>query len=142
MLYYYAHPIDQVIREGGESDPRLNVVANTVHDVVPAVFDPGMGWRISKDAAPEPGLQHANLEVLHHCDGLIAYLPDGIPTIGTVIELLAALEEGKPTLVLVDNEVRSWALCALEDMNGHLTIRPVYPTESLGITINDWVFSR
>lgn len=142
MLYYYATPVDQTphFEEGGEF--LGTELGRFVSNELPAVFQPALGWTVSGDTPPEPGLQRSNLDVLGHCAGLVAFLPKGVPTVGVLVELLAALQASQPVFLVTDALDTSWALSALVEDNPNLTVfrfdRSGVNWEDLGYTLGAW----
>lgn len=111
MLIYLAHPVDLAQNYQGH-DVVLWLHSNLA-DLGPT-FDPSEAWSVRSNMTPTAELQDANLNVLLCCDVLVAYLPDGVPTIGTVLEVMEFTRgiAGKPVILVVGSGTikRSWAL--------------------------------
>lgn len=119
MIIYYASPIDQANSSLAAADTIQAVAAKVVDSVVYphllTVFNPANGWRTS--AKPEPYMQEANLAVLDQADLLLAVLPEGVPTIGVVLEINHAIISEIPVIIFSDLVARSWALSWLADQD-------------------------
>lgn len=62
------------------------------------IYDPARAFRNAGLSA-----EHAveiNAYALERCDGLIAYMPDGVPTVGVPMEIQTAIYRHKPTTVI------------------------------------------
>jgi hypothetical protein len=117
MLIYLAAPIDYNTIDPQKWPPLREVLVDPqkwpplremLVDAGMTVYSPGRAW--STKAEPIPDLQAINLEVVRRCDGLLAWLPRGVLTVGTVLELNAASEWNIPASVIGDP---GWALSYL-----------------------------
>lgn len=107
MLVYVAGPIDKAPPPGADSDLYEAVsgywaqAPGVLLDAgVAAVFSPRGAWSVS--AGGDPRIQGSNTSVLLGADGVLAYLPDGVLTIGTPIELYIAASKGIPAVAITD----------------------------------------
>lgn len=108
MIVYLAHPIDSA----EDADLQLGEVAEWLLTAGHVVFDPGAAWAVPGGAVPEPGLQAINMAALRGAHAVVALMPEGVPTIGTVIEVVEALNTGQKCLIVTDH-AHSWALAWL-----------------------------
>lgn len=118
---YLASPIDGV-NDGLLTDGR-GMVATQRKTATRAldengfvVFDPSTAWHIGPGLPPDPRLMTINMLVIDRCDAVLALLPLGVPTIGTILEIEYAVRMRKPTIVVTDQAQinKSWALAGLE----------------------------
>lgn len=110
-LIYLAYPIDNanltqdtVALIERSKDELLN------HDTLPvaAVFDPGDAFRVRKGAEPGPELSQVNGHALDTSDGVLAWLPYGVSSVGVPMEIARAGLVGKPVAVISSSY--SWAV--------------------------------
>jgi nucleoside 2-deoxyribosyltransferase len=107
-VVYLAGAIDQ----GEASDTRRRVKeALLAHGN--AIFDPSGGWSVPTYGKPSGSLQAANTALLSRCDGLLAILTPDIMTVGTVLEIHYAVDNGIPVTVYGPSLKPSWALAFL-----------------------------
>lgn len=130
---YLAAPIDAAtpaqklrIREGIESiavwaggQPEFN-----------CIFNPAEAWTLAGGEVTRH-LQQVNLAALDACAAVVAYLPQGVPTIGVVTEIAHARETEKPVLVVVDEPSRSWALAHILERDGYPAHRSIATIDQL-----------
>lgn len=103
---YLATPIDQVMEEvGGEQsvNPSSRMIADIrqmlkleLQKAGCAVYDPVSAW----ESEPLPNMTEVNEAALRNCEALLAYLPDGVPSIGVPVEIERASQMRKPIVVL------------------------------------------
>lgn len=129
---YLAHPIDQA-KPGVHASPRtlrralaIRALLRWLHVELEklgfTVYDPEWGWSVPAGTGAESAesalsaIAGANQAALAACDGLVAVLPAGVPTIGTVLEIERSVLSGKPVIVILEQElwdksasVRDWA---------------------------------
>lgn len=115
---YIAHPLDQA-----KGRPFMTEVEEVVYwlgdqEDVGWIYQPGSAFRVG-NGSKSAGLQQINNEALNRSSLVVAWLPAGIPSIGTPIEIERALQAGIPTVVVSD--APSWVLRSLE---GPLKILP------------------
>jgi dUTP pyrophosphatase len=100
-VIYLARPIDQA----GE-DPRASRWATEASRVASesgvALFAPAEAFKLPAGASPDPSLERVNRAVLRECEGLLALMPGGVPTVGVPMEIEAALGLGLPVAVATD----------------------------------------
>lgn len=126
---YLAHPIDQVhgdkpyVRKDG-LDRELGMrdwIAMASRALTAYGFTqyvPGRGWSVPANGIHGGGLEAisaTNRSAMEACDCLVAILPAGVATIGVVLEIERAVVVGKPTVLLIEEElaeksasVRDW----------------------------------
>lgn len=110
---YLATPIDQV-REGEWTEdftqgsgtfvvPSGQLIADIraqlkslLEEAGAAVYDPQGAW----NARPLPAMSEVNDVALRNCDSMLAYLPDGVASIGVPVEVERASVLGKPVYLL------------------------------------------
>lgn len=125
-LIYIAHPIDQVKQPGNQPDRMRaalfvdQLVADLIRELKLAgasTYDPASAFRLGIGDTLTGAEQIAgiNREALNRSAGLVAVLPAGVVTIGTIVEIEQAIRESKPTLLVVDDDlykrsvqVRDW----------------------------------
>lgn len=91
---YLASPIDQA----GDKPKSYRFEAHAYLAVKGlTVYDPAWAWD-TKDPSVR-GIDRVNAAALDACDGLLALLPDGVPTIGVPIEITTMMTLGKPCVV-------------------------------------------
>lgn len=108
-LVYLATPIDF----SDLATERLESIKAKVLERGHGVFCPAQAWKVPYKAVPNSRLQHANVEVLHACNGLLALLETKTLTIGVIVEIIAAKSAGIP-IAVVGELAHSWALPYLE----------------------------
>jgi nucleoside 2-deoxyribosyltransferase len=90
MMVYLAHPIDL----GGEGTDALAEVHRVLDDLGITAYDPEQAWtvrgRLSTECAQ--ALTQANMDVIGHCDVLIAVMDR--PSIGVPVEMVYAAQRG------------------------------------------------
>lgn len=101
-LLYWAEPIDQAV-----PTDKCDQYVKYANDLGWSVFRPRDAFTVSVD--PTAALEAANRGVLAECDALVAWLPDGVPTIGVPAEIEAALNQGKPVGIITDM-TESWSI--------------------------------
>lgn len=106
---YLATPID-LHRDSGVAEMRETIRDELFEMGFSAVFDPSSAWTLHTNSKPNPGLQQVNLAALGAADALVAYLPDGVPTLGVPLEIHYASQMGKPVLIYTGQARRSWTL--------------------------------
>lgn len=111
---YLAYPIDQrgpaslVSLFDKINEFKCAVTSDQRGRGVSWVYDPGDAFLVNPSAEIEGGLAAINRAAVIHAQGLVAFLPAGVPSIGVPIEIDRARSQGKPVLVLTD--ARSWML--------------------------------
>lgn len=126
---YLAHPIDQVhgdkpyVRKDGldrELGMRdwIQMARRALVAYGLTQYSPGLGWAAGSRGISKAGLEAisgTNQAAMEQCDCLVAILPAGVATIGVVLEIERAVVAGKPTVLLIENEladksasVRDW----------------------------------
>ena len=125
MLIYLAHPIDLADEYGREVQDWLRVALSEIG----VIFDPGLAGLAATGTAPTPRLQQINIEVMQKCDITVVFLPDEVPTIGTILELDRCIRETdyKPILVVAGDNIadKSWALSYLINLDLNARTRVV-----------------
>ncbi|QOC55753.1 deoxyuridine triphosphatase [Gordonia phage Archimedes] len=109
-LIYYAHPIDQ--STGSENLRRVDDAIKSALGQLDqfVLFDPGHAWKISDAADPDSSIQLANMRLIaNSVDVVLVAAPAGVPTIGTWLEVMHALDCRKQVVIVTDIS-RSWAL--------------------------------
>lgn len=107
-LVYVAEPIDQANGQG------------------PAKWIPSAGWtlyhpsRAFTGAGGADGIEDVNRAVLSTVDGVIAFLPRGVPTIGVPAEIEWATANGVPVAIVTDI-TESLALRGFERRGAYVT---------------------
>lgn len=92
-MIYLAGPIDQI-----STNSPVNELRALARSIGVALFDPSRAFR---HADKDPDRMHRiNQAALHTCDGMLALLPKGVPTIGTPMEVQAAHNAGIPVAVI------------------------------------------
>jgi len=104
MTYIYlAHPIDRAptggVDWGGLCTEALLAAGAS------AVYDPATAWAIHDPAGfSSKSVQDTNIEALRRADGCLAVLPEGVPTIGTPMEILLAVRDFDIPVVVIGGE--------------------------------------
>lgn len=99
MIIYYAHPLDW-----STSTARYDVVATALVTRGHQVFRPGRAWQTKQ---PIGNIQPINQAILERCDLVVAHLPDGVKTVGTILEVQYAIDRQIPTVVFTDTDERT-----------------------------------
>lgn len=94
MIIYYAHPIDQT-RPTAMYDTIAAALVTRGHQL----YRPSRAWSSSRLYG---AIQPINIAVLERCQMVVAYLPAGVPTIGTPLELQYAIDHQIPAVVITD----------------------------------------
>lgn len=133
---YLAHPIDFVgegKRSGGAGQQKridqllgmrewLGMARKALGAYGFSQYSPGLGWSTSGGLRGEPAstlslaaISATNRAAMEDCDCLVAVLPAGVATIGTVLEIERAVQAGKPCVLILEHElidksasVRDW----------------------------------
>lgn len=100
---YLAYPIDQVgpahlVYLFEQVEKFKGLVANQVS----WVFDPGDAFRVNPNMGIDPGLAVINRAALNNAEALVAFLPQGVPSVGVPMEIDRARAQGKAVLVFTD----------------------------------------
>lgn len=119
MIAYYAHPIDQSVKNYFADT--IQAVAIKIMDILinehqVTIYNPAGAWKTC--APPVSHMQEANLAVLDQADFLVATLPAGVPTIGVVLEISHAIISEIPVIIFSDLAEQSWALSWLAEQDG------------------------
>lgn len=109
MLVYMATPIDSADLE--ESGRWRIMCREALEAAQVAVYDPATAFHRA-DLDPDTAFR-INESALASADGLFAYLPDGVSTIGVPMEIQTALDKGKPVVASGASAERSMQLKAL-----------------------------
>jgi dUTP pyrophosphatase len=110
-LVYIAYPIDNAML----SQEQVALIERSKeellsHDTLPVavVFDPGDAFMVRKGSTPGRELSEINGHAIDTADGVLAWLPMGVPSIGVPMEIARAGMVGTPVAVISDSY--SWAL--------------------------------
>lgn len=108
---YVAVPIDQA---GATTHQALSQVdlAGWLNLAGHVGYWPSRAFTVG-NTLPTTGIEAVNRAALEMCDGLIAVLPAGVPTVGVPREIEAALALGIPVAVLTDL-THSWSLADVD----------------------------
>lgn len=110
-LIYVAYPIDNaMLTERQVAEIERAKAALLAHDTNPAaaVFDPGDAFLVRKGARPGRELSEVNGHAVDTADGMLAFLPSGVPSTGVPMEIARAGLTGTPVAVVSDSY--SWAM--------------------------------
>lgn len=117
MIAYLAHPIDLDDVEGG----LLNEVHRDLRHAGFVVFDPAEAFSMPTEAKPDGRVEQVNQTALRLADVAVILQPE-LRTIGTVLEMAAAVQSGKPTVIVSGAIATSWSLAGFEKYeNAYLT---------------------
>lgn len=115
-ILYLAEPIDLAERD---IDRRpTNLAQNLAASTGWVVFRPRSAWMVQPGLAPSPELDRANRTILERAGAVVAYLPDGVTTLGVPREIEFARAREIPVLLLRrehDGPNRSWAVADLPE---------------------------
>jgi dUTP pyrophosphatase len=113
MLVYFARPIDQA--------PALDRIANLIEQTLTSIevssFRPARAYAVATHANSDlVTVDRINRAALAAADGLVAYLPAGVATLGVPVEIELALSLNKATVILTDQvlldrsvQIRNWS---------------------------------
>lgn len=104
ICIYAAYPIDQAQRTMVGS-----LAGHAILNGV-SVFWPDRGFSLH-GGVPNQAINRVNEAALDACDGLVAYLPRGVPTLGVPVEIERALIRGKPVGLIGEHmtvQVSNW----------------------------------
>lgn len=107
-MAYLAAPID--LGQLDQSWRRLRELVQTqllTTATVTACYRPDNAWAVGDEPEAFPELQWVNTHALDSASVLVAFLPTGVPTIGTILEIQNALVLQIPTVLVVDEGVPS-----------------------------------
>lgn len=117
MIAYLAHPIDLDDVEGG----LLNEVHRDLRHAGFVVFDPAEAFSMPTGAIPDGRVEEVNQTALRLADIAVILQPE-LRTIGTVLEMAASVQSGKPTVILSGAIGTSWSLAGFDKYeNAYLT---------------------
>lgn len=156
MLLYFAHPIDQVDdanmdrpQSGTTLRQEIKRIERSANREGVSLFRPGRAYdvnRIRLDGEAEIAdmddlriVDRINNTALAECDGLIALLVGGIPTLGVPAEIEAALSMNMPVLILC---AVALAANSVQIGNWHsrgAKIRMLIPLEGNTYPIRTWI---
>lgn len=107
-MVYLAYPIDSFgLTQDQVAD--LIVIKQMLHEFgVDLVYDPGDAFSLRQGAVPGDEIDWCNRRAANKADGLFAYLPRAVASIGVPIEVDRALAQGKWVALCSDAE--SWML--------------------------------
>lgn len=119
-MIYFAHPIDRAGRAEGSIDARVHIrTAAAAYKV--NLYEPGHAFNIYAEG-PEPAIADINLSAQEACEGLIAYLPAGVPTYGVPVEINRTLQYNQKCAVLTDIDIdRNYAMPQSDDRIRYFT---------------------
>ena len=96
MIFYLAAPIDLV---GGLPDSWRTEAFAALEEAGAAWFDPARPY--GNPRADAAGVLRMQEETIRASDGMLALLPDGVPSVGVPIEINYAASVGKPVAVVM-----------------------------------------
>lgn len=112
MIAYIAHAIDQ-----GRYDLKMPELVGAVsRDLMKAgfaVYRPANAFDVGSGTTPDARLEEINQTALRLADVAVILSPEE-KTIGTVLEMAAAVQSGKPTVILSRVIESSWSLAGFE----------------------------
>jgi len=122
-IIYLAHPIDRGTK------PQFQIAASLI-EAGCTVYNPRSAWgKVDGQAA----VQEVNKAAIDVCDGVLALLPDDVPTVGTPIEIAYAAARNKPVVVIGS------AILAKSPVLASLKV-PVYDTDAMAISrLLEWI---
>lgn len=129
-LIYMARPIDLVGAGAGGAWAQgvYTGAITTLGERGFVTYDPSVAFKVGVGVeGTESWLQEINRAAMYRARGMMAVLPDGVPTIGTPMEIFEAARVGKAVAVLTDIE-GSWSLAGLGRRNVAL-----FPLTGLGV---------
>lgn len=107
---YVAYPIDNADRSASSAYMYEQVdkikSALVQEDIAEWVFDPGDAFVVSK--RPNERLARINRHALAEADLVVAFLPNGVTSVGVPMEIDRAVSQGK--VVIVFSDTNSWML--------------------------------
>lgn len=109
---YLARPVDFNTR-GMETRKICNRMVSDLINHGYRVYQPSEAWSVGSGAAPHPVLQSVNNYALGSADLVVAYLPQGVATVGVPMEIERACLLGIPVIVVTEWE-GSYALARPE----------------------------
>jgi dUTP pyrophosphatase len=122
MFVYLAQPIDQANETKGIDNILEVFDAQSV-----GCYRPARAFHLPPSALRGhlAGIDRINYQALRVADALVAWLPPGVPTLGTPSEIETALAMDKPTLILTDHSLMRKSVQLLN-------------WENRGATVVDW----
>lgn len=157
MLLYFAHPIDQVAasnvfqpRQGTTLRQEIKRIERSASLEGISMFRPGRAYDVNRvkldngeaeiaDMDDLRVVDRINCTALTECDGLVALLIDGIPTLGVPAEIEAALGMNMPVLILCSVQL---AANSVQIGNWHsrgAKVRMLIPLEGNAYPIRRWM---
>jgi dUTP pyrophosphatase len=109
MFIYFAHPIDQANRMSSGQAEFLGVIHMALAEAGISAYNPQKAHHV---VGKPTNVQQINDAAMEKCDALLAYLPDGVPSIGVPMEIQRAALLGLPVFIL--GSVGSVALAGLQ----------------------------
>ncbi|QNJ57672.1 deoxyuridine triphosphatase [Streptomyces phage Keanu] len=107
-LVYLAHPIDM----GRCSPDLLNYAVGELSALGLTTYDPLGAFNVG--GAPSNVINRVNQAAMDVATAAVAFLPEGVPTIGTPQEVGYLTAHAKPVLIISDNTV-SWVVAGWRD---------------------------
>lgn len=116
MFVYFAQPIDQALH--GLGSGAAERIRSTMVEAAISYFQPSRAYSLSEDRTgfDVDILDQINRAALAACDGLVAMLPNSVPTLGVPAEIEQAINMGKPTVIFTTRklaeqsvQIRQWA---------------------------------
>jgi len=102
-MAYLAGPIDQVFNQSRESARVWDELrSRVVHDLTGAGFEVFRPDRAFHTASQSAAIQRVNNAVIDMCQAGVVFLPSGVPTLGTPVEVERMLARRMPVLVVSD----------------------------------------
>lgn len=111
-LVYLAGPIDRAGGSAGLMAMKLDA-SFCLQTLGFSVFDPSSAFRVIPGAEVDNRIFRINQGALNRCDGMLALLPDGVPTIGTPMEMGRAIDMYGIPVAVVGGE-GSWHLAGYD----------------------------
>lgn len=112
-VLYIAEPIDQ--SDFGVWKDAVSTAISAARDVGLLVYRPATAWYVEPGTDVGPEIEESNRSALASASALIAFLPEGVPTVGVPREVEAAVAAGIPVLVVTDR--RGWSLHDVETVS-------------------------
>lgn len=117
---YIAYPIDQA-RLPQKFYDEINVASGALRDLgIGVCYDPGDAFTVVPGTMLSPIIARVNRAALDAATHVLAFVPKGVPMVGTPMEVERAASQGKPVAVVTDTE--SWSLQGLGD---HVRLWPM-----------------
>lgn len=105
-MVYLAYPIDNAALDQEQINNLNDAKVALIENGVDLIYDPGDAFTVRRGAKPGDEIDWMNRRALNAADGVLAFMPAGMATIGVPVEVHTAITTGK--WVALCSNANSW----------------------------------